>query len=102
MEVLIDASKMVGLEIHVEKSLHRNAEQNRHIKIANRSFQNMSQFKCLGTTVRNQNFVLEKIKRRLNFGNACCHSVQNLLSSRRLSKKIKIGIYKLLILAVVL
>jgi hypothetical protein len=44
----------------------------------------------------------EEIKRRLNSGNACYHSVQNLLSSRLLSKNIKIKIYKTIILPVVL
>jgi hypothetical protein len=39
---------------------------------------------------------------RLNSGNACYHSVQNLLSSRLLSKNIKIRIYKTIILPVVL
>jgi hypothetical protein len=39
---------------------------------------------------------------RLNSGNACYHSVQNLLSSRLLSKNIKIRIYKTLIFPVVL
>jgi hypothetical protein len=34
----------------------------------------------------------------LNSGNACYHSVQNLLSSRLLSKNIKITIYKTIIL----
>jgi hypothetical protein len=52
----------------------------------------VSQFKYLGTTVTNQNFIQEKIKRRLNSGNACYHSVQILLSSRLLSKNIKIRI----------
>jgi hypothetical protein len=33
---------------------------------------------------------------RLNSGNACYHSVQNLLSSRLLSKKVKIRISKTL------
>jgi hypothetical protein len=38
----------------------------------------------------------------LNSGNACYHSVQNLLSSRLLSKHLKIRIYKTIILPVVL
>jgi hypothetical protein len=38
----------------------------------------------------------------LNSGNACYHSVQNLLSSRLLSKNLKIRIYKTIILPVVL
>jgi hypothetical protein len=78
-ETLIDASKEVGLEINVEKtkfmllSRHQNVGQNRDIKIANRSSANVSQFKYLGTTVTNQNFFQEEIKRRLSSGNACYH-----------------------------
>jgi hypothetical protein len=50
-ETLIDASKEVGLEINVEKTKYmllsrdQNVGQNRDIKIANRSFENVSQFK---------------------------------------------------------
>jgi hypothetical protein len=39
---------------------------------------------------------------RLNSGNACCHAVQNLLSSRLLSRNVKIKIYITIILPVVL
>ena len=39
---------------------------------------------------------------RLKLGNACYHSVQNLLSSRLLSKNLKIKIYRTIILPVVL
>jgi ubiquitin C-terminal hydrolase len=42
----------------------------------------------------NQNLIQEEIKGRLNLGNACYHSVQNLLFSRLLSKNVKIRIYK--------
>jgi hypothetical protein len=48
----------------------------------------MEQFKYLGTAVTNQNSIQEEIKRRLNSGNACYHSLQNLLSSRLLSKNV--------------
>ena len=41
-------------------------------------------------------------KSRLRSGNACYHSVQNLLSSRLLSKNLKIKIYRTIILPVVL
>jgi hypothetical protein len=64
----------------------QNVGQNQNMNIANRSFENMSQFKYLGTIVTSQNFIEEEIKRRLNYGNACYHLVQNLLSSRLLSK----------------
>jgi sorting nexin-29 len=107
-ETLTDASKEVGLQINVEKtkcmllSRYQNVGQNRDIKIANRSFENVSKFKYLGTTVTNQNLIHEEIKRRLNSVNTCYHSVQNLLSSRLLSKNLKIRIYKTIILPVVL
>jgi hypothetical protein len=58
----------------------------------------MSQFKYLGTTVTDQNLIQEEIKRRLNSGNACYHSVQNLLSSRLLSKNVKVRIHKTIVL----
>jgi hypothetical protein len=61
----------------------------------------VSQFRNLGTTVTNQNLIQEEIKRRLNSGNACYHLVQNLLSSRLLSKNLKVKIYKTIVLRVV-
>ena len=56
----------------------------------------------MGTTVTNENSVGEEIKNRLNSGNACYHSVQNLLSSRLLSTILKIKIYRTVILPFVL
>jgi len=38
--------------------------------------------------------IQEEIKSRLKLGNACYYSVQNLLSSGLLSKKLKIKIYR--------
>jgi hypothetical protein len=99
--MLIDASEEVCLEINIEKtkymllSSHQNVGRKRNIKIANRSFGNVSQFRYFGTTVTNKNFIQEEIKRRLNSGNACYHSGQNLLSFRLLSKNLKIRIYKI-------
>ena len=61
----------------------------------------MEQFKYLGTTVTNQNYIQEEIKSRLKLGNAGYHSVQNLLSSSLLSKNIKIKIYRTIIFPVV-
>jgi hypothetical protein len=104
----LSASKEVGLEINVEKtkylllSRHLNAGPNRDIKIANRSFKNVSQLKYLGMTVTNQNLIHEEIKRRLSSGIACYYSVQNLLPSHLLSKNVKMRIYKTIILPVVL
>jgi hypothetical protein len=75
--------------------------QKHSIKIANRSFEDVEKFKYLGTTLTDQNCMHEEIKSRLNSGNACCHSVQSLLSSRLLSRKLKVKIYNTIILPVV-
>jgi hypothetical protein len=83
-------------------SRHQNACQNWDTKIASRSFKNVSQFKYLGMTVTNENFIQEEIKRRLNYGNAHYHSVQNFLSSHLLSKNVNVIIYKSITLPVVL
>jgi hypothetical protein len=80
-------------------SRHQNAGQNHDIKIDSRWFENMTQFRYLGTTITNENLIQEAIERRLNFGNACYNSVQNLLSSRLLYENIKIRIYKIVIFA---
>jgi hypothetical protein len=40
----------------------QNAGQNHDIKRANRSFENVAQFKYLGATVTNQNLIQEEIK----------------------------------------
>jgi hypothetical protein len=53
-ESLIVASKEIGIEINVDKtkyvllSRHQNVGQNQDIKISNRSFENVPQFKYLG------------------------------------------------------
>jgi hypothetical protein len=65
--------------------------------IANRSFENMAQLKCLGIIVTNQTLIHEEIKWRLNSGNACYHSVQNLLPTSLLPKNVKIRICKSII-----
>ena len=62
----------------------------------------MKEFKYLGTTLTNQNSFVEEIKSRLRSGDACYYSVQNLLSSRLLSKNLKMKIYRTIILPVVL
>jgi hypothetical protein len=97
-ETLIDASKKFGLEVKIEKtkymflSRNQNGGQNYDIRIANRCFKNVAKCRYLGATITNQILIQEEIKRRVNSGNSCYHSVQNLLSSRMRSKNIKIRI----------
>jgi hypothetical protein len=54
-------------------SYHQNAGQNPDIKIANRSLENMAQFKYLEMTITNPNLIWKEIKKRFNLGIAFCH-----------------------------
>jgi len=64
------------------------------VRINNSTFERVEEFKYLGTTLTNQNFIAEEIKNRLKLGNACYHLVQNLLSSMLLSTNLKNNIYR--------
>jgi hypothetical protein len=70
--------------------------------ITYRCFENVAQFSYWGTTITNQSLIQEENKMRLISGNVCYLSVQNLLSSRLLSKNRKIGVYKTMFLSLVL
>jgi hypothetical protein len=83
-------------------SRHSNSGQNQNIRIANESFESVATFRYLGTTLTNQNDIHDEIKSRLNSGNVCCYSLQNLLSFCLISKNLKIKIHITIILPVVL
>ena len=80
--------------MYMVMSRDQNAGQNHSVRIDNSTFERVEEFKYWGTTLTIQNSIREEIKSRLRSGNACYHSVQNLLSSRLLSKKLKIKIYR--------
>ncbi|KAJ4432156.1 hypothetical protein ANN_20772 [Periplaneta americana] len=107
-EILLEASKEIGLEVNPEKTKYmimsrdQNIVRNGNIKIGDLSFEEVEKFKYLGATVTNINDIREEIKRRINMGNACYYSVEKLLSSSLLSKNLKVRIYKTVLLPVLL
>jgi hypothetical protein len=108
IEALLGASKEVGLEVNPENIMYmlmsrsQKIRQKESIKMANMFFEDVAKYKYLETTLTDQNYMHEEIKSRLNYWNACYLSVRSLLSSRLLSRNLKIKIYKTIIPPVVL
>jgi hypothetical protein len=96
LEVSADKTKYIVM------SRDQNAGRIHSVRIDNSTFERVEEFKYLGTTSTNQNSIPEEINSRLRSGNAYYHKVQNLLSSRLLSKNSNINIYRTIILPVVL
>ncbi|KAJ4444359.1 hypothetical protein ANN_06151 [Periplaneta americana] len=107
-EILLEASKEIGLEVNPEKTKYmimsrdQNIVRKGNIKIGNLSFEEVEKFKYLGATVTNTSDIWEEIKHRINMINTCYYSVEKLLSSSLLLKNLKVRIYKTVILPVVL
>ena len=99
-EALVAATKETGLEVNAHKTKYmamfrdQNAGRIHSMMMDNSPIEMVEEFRYLGTTLTNQNFIQEEIKSRLKLGNACFYSVQNLLSSSLLSKTSKIKIYR--------
>jgi hypothetical protein len=95
------ASEGSGLEVSAEKTEYKvmsrdqHAGQNHNIKMGNKSFEMVEQFKYLGITLIYQSSILEEIINSPKSGKVRYNSVHNLLSSRLLSKKnTRIKIYR--------
>jgi len=94
-EAFVLASKEIGLEVNADKTKYmlmsqdKNAGRSHSMKTDNSPLERVEKFKYLGTTLTNQNSIEGEIKSRLKSGNACYHSVQNLLTSGLLSKNFK-------------
>jgi len=103
-EALVAATREIGLELSADKhkymvmSRDQNARRIQSVRTDNSTFERVEAFKYLETILKNQNSIGEEIKSRLKSGNASYHSVQNLLSSRLLSKNLKIKRYRSIIL----
>jgi len=107
-DALIAATKEIGVEVnthitnYMTVSRDQNAGRIHSVRIDNISIERVEEFKYLGTTLTNQISIQEDIMSRLKLGIVCYYSVQNLLSSRLLSKNLKIKLYRIILLPVVL
>ena len=102
-ETLVAATREIGLEVSADKTKYMVMSRDQNAgRIQSVRIERVEEFKYLGTTLTNQNSIVEEIKSRVRSENACFHSAQNLLSSRLLSKNLKIKIHRTIILHVVL
>ena len=105
-EVLIVASKEIGLEVNSDKTRYmvvsrdQNEGRSHSMKIDNRSFERVEELKYLGTNLTYQDSIQEEIESRVKSGNVCYHSVQNFLSCSLLFTDLKIKICRNIVLPV--
>jgi len=103
---VVDDTREIGLEVSANETKYmvmirdQNVGRINSVRIDNSTFERVEDFKCLGTTLTNQNYITEEIKNTLKSGNACYHSVQKHLSSRLLSKNLNMKIYGIVFLPV--
>jgi hypothetical protein len=83
-------------------SHYQKAGQKHSIKVVNKFYADVTDFKYLGTALTDQICMHEEIKSRLNSGIVCYHLIQCLLLSSLLRRNVKVKMYKTAILPVVL
>jgi len=76
-DALVAATREIGLEVNADKTKYmvmsrdQNAGRIQSLRNDNSIFERVEEFKYLGTTLTNQNSILEEINSRLRSGNAC-------------------------------
>jgi hypothetical protein len=106
---LLEAAKIVGLEINVEKTKCMIAQRvvlpediHTHLEVGAYKFSRVQKFKYLGTLITQNNEIQEEIKARIHASNRCYFGLNKLFKSRMLSKRLKVQLYRTLIRPVVM
>ena len=74
-ETLASATREIGMEVSADKTKYmvmcrdQNAGRIHSVNVDNSTFERVEGFKYLGTTLTNQNSILEELKSRLRSGN---------------------------------
>ena len=100
-------TKTMALEINAEKTKYMRMwveERNRNgnnFEMGHKSFERVSSFIYLGSEISNENSINQEVQRRQIAGNRAYYGNIKLISSRLLTRKTKLKIYRTLIRPVV-
>lgn len=107
LEIIERRAKEVGLHMNIEKTkfMHVTKTQtmtNTLVTINNHIFERVRDFKYLGVNINQNNRIEPEIDNRMNNASRSLYSMNNILTSKRISKNAKIKIYKTIIQPVLL
>jgi hypothetical protein len=96
-----------GLVINESKTkymriLRNETEDRSDLRAEGRVFEEVTTFKYLGSLITKKNEIGEEIKMRIAAGNQCCYGLQHLFRSRKVSRIVKIKIYKTILKPIVM
>jgi len=94
---LIKAGKGIGLLINSEKTKYMMVERGvgdyTNLLVGDNIFEQVQEFKYLGTTLNNRNIMHGEINIRLKSANRCLKALNNLFKSKLLLRKTKEQLY---------
>ncbi|VVC27148.1 Endonuclease/exonuclease/phosphatase,Reverse transcriptase domain [Cinara cedri] len=97
VEELIKIGKDIGLTINSGKTKYmmvkRGGGDHNNLHVGNNTFEEVQEFKYLGSTLNNQNNMHGEINIRLGAANRCLYALKTLFKSKLLSRKTKEHLY---------
>ena len=83
----------MSVEVNSDETKYMiTSRQQNIVQNQNKVIENVEKFKYLGVTVTNTNDIRAEIERRISMGNTCYYSLEKILSSHLLSKKLKVNV----------
>ena len=103
---LLVTARRVGLEVNAEKTeylvLSRLRRDDAPLEVDGLRFNNVTEFRYLGSTVTHVNDMTYEVNARIQSGDRCLHSLTPLFRSKSLSRRSKLSIYNSVLRPVVL
>jgi sorting nexin-29 len=97
VEELMKIGKYIGLTINIGKTKYmmvkRRGVDHNNLQVGNNIFEQVQDFKYLGSNLNNQNNMHGEINIRLDAANRCFYALRTLFKSRLLSRKTKKHLY---------